>query len=166
MDEIAGELGISKKTLYKYFGSKNQLISEIVDRIVEVEKRTFLAEIEKGSTWQKKLGAMLTLYTPDDFPFKLLDELYRYFPGEKEKIQELGEFRRAIILPLLQQGQKCGEIRTDLNPAIIWLVIHNIFLTPADPEILETQDITVKQLLEQMKNLFFYGILEIPGGRI
>lgn len=166
MDLISSELGISKKTVYKYFKSKNQLISEIVNRIVEVEKSTFLAEVEKGSTWQEKLGAMLTLYTPDDFPFKLVDELYRYFPGEKKKIQELGEFRRGIILPLLQQGQNCGEIRADLNLAIIWLVIHNIFLTPADTKILETQDITVKQLLEQMKKLFFYGILKTPGGKV
>ncbi len=166
MDEIAGELGISKKTVYKYFESKNQLISEIINRIVELEKRTFREEVEKGSTWQEKLGAMLTLHTPDDFPFKLLDELYRYFPAEKKKIQELGEFRREIILPLLEQGQNCGEIRADLNLAIIWLVIHNIFLTPADPEILESQNITVKQLLEQMKKLFYYGILEKQGGKV
>lgn len=159
MDDVSSELGMSKKTIYKYFESKNQLISEIVDRIVDVEKRTFSEEVEERSTWLEKLEVMLTMYTPDDIPMKLVDELYRYYPEEKVKIEELAEFRQGILFPLIEQGQKLGEIRADLNPAIIILVIHNIFMTPADQKILDNQDITVKQLLEQMKKLFFHGIL-------
>lgn len=166
MDEVSRELGISKKTVYKYFESKNQLISEMVDRIVEVEKRTFCEEVEKCSTWLEKLEAMLTLYTPDDIPFNLVDELYRYFPEEKKKIEEIAEFRQGIMLPLIKQGQEHGDIRSDLNPAIIILVIHNIFMTPANQKMLDTQDITVKQLLEQLKKLFFHGILETSGGKV
>lgn len=165
MDDISSELGISKKTLYKYFESKNQLISENVSRIVELEKKTFLKEIEKQSDWYQKLDIMLTMYTPDDIPFKLVDELYRYFPNEKKKIEELAEFRQSLIFPLIEQGIKSGEIRADLNPAIIALVIHNIFMNPTDQNLLKTQDISVKQLLEQMKKLFFHGILETSGGR-
>jgi AcrR family transcriptional regulator len=164
MDDISSELGISKKTLYKYFDSKNQLISANVDRLVELEKRTFIEEVEKRSSWFEKLDVMLTLYIPEDIPFKLVDELYRYFPEEKEKIEELAEFRQSLVLPLIEQGQKRGEIRADLNPAIITLVIHNIFMSPTDEKVLKKQDITVKQLLEQMKKLFFYGILETLGG--
>lgn len=165
MDEISRELGISKKTVYKYFESKNQLISSIVDRIVEVEKRTFREEVEMRSTWFEKLEAMLTMFTPDDIPFHLIEELYRYFPEEKKKIEELAEFREGILRPLIEQGQELGEIRSDLNPAIIILVIHNIFLTPTNQQALDTHDITVKQLLEQLKELFFHGILKMSGGK-
>lgn len=165
MDDLASELGMSKKTLYKYFASKNQLLSEIVDRIVEAEKRLFLEEVEKKTHWMDKLEVALNVYISGDIPYRLVDELYRYFPKEKEKIEELSEFRRAIILPVIEQGRKCGEIRADLNPAIIISVIHTMFMTPADQKILETHDITVKQLLEQLKRLFFYGILE-PENRL
>ncbi|MCO1603394.1 TetR/AcrR family transcriptional regulator [Desulfosporosinus nitroreducens] len=37
LDDITGELSMSKKTLYKYFASKNELISEIVQRAAEIE---------------------------------------------------------------------------------------------------------------------------------
>lgn len=159
MDDVASELGISKKTIYKTFDSKNQLISDLVDRIVEVEKRTFIEEISKHSTWLEKFEAMLTMYTPEDIPFRLVDELYRYYPAEKEKIEKLAELRQEVLFPLIEEGQKMGRIRLDLNPAIIVAMIHNLFMTPADPKMLESQDITIKQLLEQMKKLFFYGIL-------
>ena len=148
MDDVAGELGISKKTIYKSFASKNQLISRLVDNIVEVEKKTFMEAISGYSTWLGKFEAMLTMYTPEDIPFRLVDELYRYY-----------EFRQEIFYPLIQEGQAMGKIRLDLNPAIIVSMIHNLFMMPADPKMLESQDITIKQLLEQMKNLVFYGIL-------
>jgi AcrR family transcriptional regulator len=166
MDDVSGELGISKKTVYKYFESKNQLISEIVDSLVEIEKQTFLEEVKKRSHWLEKLEVMLTVFTPDDIPYKLIDELYRYFPREKEKIEELVEFRQSIILPLIVQGQGNVDICPDLDPAIIFLVLYKIFMTPTDPKVLEANDITIKQLLDQMKKLFFHGILETAGGKI
>ncbi|MGE4273534.1 MAG: TetR/AcrR family transcriptional regulator [Desulfitobacterium sp.] len=160
MDDVASDLGISKKTIYKVFQSKNQLISELVDNIVEMEKRTFCEAIAEQATWLEKFEAMLTMYTPEDIPFRLVDELYRNYPQEKEKIEKLAEFRQAILYPLIEEGQKEGKIRADLNPVIIVAMIHNLFMTPADSKMLESQDITIKQLLEQMKNLFFHGILK------
>lgn len=160
MDDLATDLGMSKKTLYKSFPSKNQLISEIVDRIVENEKRIFEEEVSKRDTWFEKLEMMLTIYTLEDIPYRLVDELYRYFPKEKEKIEDLADFRQAMILPLLVQGQKDGDIRPDLDPEIISLVLHKLFVDLTDPKILDRHEHTVKQLLEQMKRLFFYGILE------
>ena len=33
MDEIASNLGMSKKTLYKYFSSKEELVKEIISKM-------------------------------------------------------------------------------------------------------------------------------------
>ena len=160
MDDVAGELGISKKTIYKFFTSKNQLISELVDRIVEVEKAAFIEEMSKHDNWLDKFETMLTMYTPEDLPMRLVNELYRYYPEEKEKIEELAEFRQEILFPLIEEGQRLGRIREDLNPVIIVMMINDLFTAPADSKKLEGQDITIKQLLEQMKKLFLYGILK------
>ena len=160
MDDVASELGISKKTIYKIFDSKNQLISELVDRIAEVEKTSFLEEISKHEDWFDKFETMLTMYTPEDIPMRLVEELYRYYPEEKEKIEKMFEFRQEILYPLIEEGQRLGKIRRDLNPVIIIMLIHDLFMTPTDSKRLKGQDITIKQLLEQMKKLFFYGILK------
>jgi len=160
MDDVASELGISKKTIYKIFDSKNQLISELVDRIAEVEKTSFLEEISKHEDWFDKFETMLTMYTPEDIPMRLVEELYRYYPEEKEKIEKMFEFRQEILYPLIEEGQRLGKIRRDLNPVIIIMLIHDLFMTPTDSKRLKGQDITIKQLLEQMKKLFFYGILQ------
>jgi len=160
LDDLAGALGISQKTVYKFFTSKNQLISELVDRIVEVEKAAFIEEMSKHDNWLDKFETMLTMYTPEDLPMRLVNELYRYYPEEKEKIEELAEFRQEILFPLIEEGQRLGRIREDLNPVIIVMMINDLFTAPADSKKLEGQDITIKQLLEQMKKLFLYGILK------
>ena len=159
MDDVASELGISKKTIYKIFASKNQLISELMDRIVEVEKASFSEEISKHNDWLDKFETVLTMYTPEVIPMRLVEELYRYYPEEKEKIEKLFEFRQETLYPLIEEGQRSGKIRKDLNPVIIVMMIHDLFMAPADSKRLKGQDITIKQLLEQMKKLFFYGIL-------
>lgn len=164
MDDIAKELGISKKTLYKYFSSKNQLIGEIVSCVVAHEKRTLDERLAFCSSWLEKLEAMLTLYTPEDIPFQWIETLYRYFPEEKKKIEELSEYRQRIMLPLIEEGQKTGMIRTDLRPEIILIVINNIFISPANQPAFGLEDITVNQILEQLKKLLFHGILEKSGG--
>jgi len=38
MDDLARELGISKKTIYKFFSDKNELVSAIISMKVEMEQ--------------------------------------------------------------------------------------------------------------------------------
>jgi AcrR family transcriptional regulator len=50
MDEIARELRISKKTIYKYFSSKEELLeSALVDLFGKIEARLMLLERQKSS---------------------------------------------------------------------------------------------------------------------
>lgn len=160
LDDITADLGISKKTLYKYITSKNELIREIIDTTVEVEKHTALKEMEKGHNWLEKLDALLSVYSYQAIPYRILDELHRYFPEERERIKEIGDFREHLAITLLEEGIQQGDIEPDVNPATITHALKKIFLTSTDPKLLEGLDMTVNQLLEQIKRLLIYGILK------
>lgn len=160
LDDITANLNISKKTLYKYFSSKNELISEIVASTVEVEKNTAVVQMEKGKDWLEKLEALLSVYSYQAIPYRILDELHRYFPEEREKIEEIGDFREHLAISLLEEGIRCGDIEPDVQPATVTHALKKIFLSPTDPKLLEGLDMTVNQLLEQMKRLLIYGILK------
>lgn len=159
LDDITSELSMSKKTLYKYFSSKNDLISEIVQRAADVEKQRVLQEIEGCSSWLEKLNAILSVYSYPALPFRVLNELQRYFPAEQETIAEIRRFREKIALSVLEEGIAKGDIRNDLDPAIMLLTFTKTVLSPMEDEFLSSQDLTINQLLEQMKKLLFYGIL-------
>lgn len=159
LDDITADLGISKKTLYKYISSKKDLIREIINSTVEVEKDTAIKEMEKGKNWLEKLDALLSVYSFQAIPYRILDELTRYFPEERERIEEIGDFRQQMAIVLLEEGIRCGDIEPDVSPLTITHTLKKVFLTPSDPKLLEGLDITVNQLLEQMKRLLLYGIL-------
>lgn len=59
VEEVAAELGISKKTVYEYFGSKRDIYAYVVDRMAEsgrVQMRTVVAELP---TWGDKVEALM-----------------------------------------------------------------------------------------------------------
>jgi len=159
LDDITGELSMSKKTLYKYFDSKNELISQIVQKAAEIEKQRVLQEIDRCSTWFEKLNAILSVYSYPAIPFRVLNELQRYFPAEQETIEEIRRFRQQMAMTVLEEGITKGEIRADLDPAIMLLTFTKTVLSPMEDQFLNANDITINQLLEQMKKLLFYGIL-------
>lgn len=160
LDDITAELSISKKTLYKYFESKNELISEIIENAAAVEKEQAAEEMGKYDNWFDKLNALLSIYSYSAVPYRILDELNRYFPQEREQIEGIGEYREHIALTLLQEGIDQGDIDPRVNPLVVTLAFKKIFLTPTDQKILDEYDITVNQLMDQMKQLLLYGILK------
>lgn len=159
LDDITDELSMSKKTLYKYFSSKNELISEIVQTVAEIEKQRMLQEIDRCTTWFEKLNAILSVYSYPAIPFRVIHELQRYFPAEQKTIEEIRRFREQMAMTVLEEGIAKGEIREDLDPAIMVLTFNKTVLSPMEDQFLNANDITINQLLEQMKKLLFYGIL-------
>lgn len=56
VDRLTGELGMSKKTLYRHFGSKDELLIEVLDRCDEMAVRDFPDENDAASPRERILG--------------------------------------------------------------------------------------------------------------
>lgn len=122
LDDIARELGLSKKTLYQYFTDKNELVTE-----------TFLYEKEHrmdcmGEIFSKKMNAIeetfaINRYVSDmmkDFNPAMEYDLKKYYPDIFEKRRD------AIIMNMyqrqldnLRRGIKEGLYRDDITPEYI-----------------------------------------------
>src|SRR4029078_5758418 len=50
MDDIAAQLGMSKKTLYQYYTDKDELVNAVFDIILSVNKNNCTECIKKGET--------------------------------------------------------------------------------------------------------------------
>jgi len=159
MDDLAASLGISKKTLYKHYRSKQELISELVDEMLDLEKELSQQEVSKYTSWHDRLSALLSVYCSNDIPFRVIDELYRYYPREREKIERMAGYRERLILALLQEGIVRKEIRQDVDPAALIFVLNKLFISPTDEKFLLEHRLTVNSLMQQLKTLFFHGIL-------
>lgn len=168
MDELAHELGISKKTLYVHFDGKDAIIEKIID-VIGRSLRTRMEAVlaDPRLTFTQKLrqvveaaGSTLAKASPT-----MLRDLQRFAPHIYQKIEDL----RQQIIPsvfgrLIRTGLTEGKVRPDLDPAFateFWLQAVRGLVQPAT---LDRTHLTPRQTLEKALNLFFAGLLS-PAGR-
>ncbi|MDX9872279.1 MAG: TetR/AcrR family transcriptional regulator [Clostridia bacterium] len=157
LDDVSAELGISKKTLYKYFSGKQQLITETIAWFLREDKQKTLQAIAQETTWAAKILAMVN--TSFTLPMKQLAELRQFYPEVWQQVDALQEFKIKLFYDLLLEGSRKGE----LNPAIDLEIVAPMLKAFMDRllqiEYLQKNDITMRQLLEQLSEVFFNGIL-------
>lgn len=122
MDDIAKELGISKKTLYRYFSDKQELVSKVIDFVLNQQQNCLadihgigLNSIDELFEMARHANQILLEHNPaTDYDLK------KYYPEEFQKIISVKrKVLYASILGNLQKGISEGIYRNEMNPEII-----------------------------------------------
>ena len=114
MDDLARELGMSKKTIYVSYDDKQELFYDMVDYLFENirEKKQEVVNDKKLSTLdkiRKILGVMPESYSEIDF--KQLYMLREKYPEVYSKVEEKLETGWEETIALIEQGIKEGVVR-------------------------------------------------------
>ena len=126
MDYIAREIGISKKTLYTWADSKDELLSEIIDYILKIANDNECENnFKKPKDFPTAIDAIL--YVMDNLahitqninPIFML-ELNKYYPHLAIKLDDF-RYRhiRKNIMQNIVRGKREGLYRSDINEEII-----------------------------------------------
>ena len=118
MDDLANKMGMSKKTLYEYFPSKNDLVEATLDYALEISCKnaeTFVqgegSVIENVYRNQKKVQEVFNINS--DRP---IWELQKYYSKTYERMEiEFVKSDARFIDKLLEKGWKEGLFREDIN---------------------------------------------------
>jgi transcriptional regulator with XRE-family HTH domain len=144
MDDVASEIGISKKTLYQFVTDKDELVGKIIDH--EIIRR----QQEICNCFKVGYNAIEELFELSLFMNKLMREenpatehdLRKYYPHHYQKIVKVrreGIFN--YILLNLKKGKKEGLYRSEIDEE----VIAKLYLSRS--EILNANDLfTVEEL--------------------
>jgi AcrR family transcriptional regulator len=165
--EIAARAGISKKTLYRHFGSKHELLRQVMHLQMEEMRLRLEAVFDEPAldfiTRTRKLLEMIN----DLFSrvgSGLIQDIYRFAP---ELWQEIDDFRRRHFFQRLEQhilrGHARGLIRADIDPdLVVRVLLHNIQHLVA-PEQLIGLSVTAQEMLGSLIKMLFTGILADPA---
>ena len=118
MDDLANSLGISKKTLYEQFSSKNELVEATLDYALEMtchQVDKFISGkgsvIENVFRNQKEVQNLFNLSSS-----KPIWELKKYFPKTYERMDiEFTKSDACFVDKLLEKGWEEGLFRKDIN---------------------------------------------------
>jgi TetR/AcrR family transcriptional regulator, cholesterol catabolism regulator len=123
MDDLAGELGISKKTLYQHFKDKEHVVEEVVQYLISIQEEGIRDALTQPNTTAIDKLMLMSLFfarfLKNSNPVLSYD-LQKYYPAIWEKVETFK--REAIfthIFENLQQGIQEELYREDLNAEII-----------------------------------------------
>jgi len=118
MDDLANSLGISKKTLYEQFASKNDLVEATLDYALEMTCHQVDKFVSgEGSVIENVFRNQREVQNLFDFnSSKPIWELKKYFPKTYERMDiEFTKSDALFIDKLLERGWEEGLFRKDIN---------------------------------------------------
>ena len=167
VDEISTDLAMSKKTFYKYFSSKEDLVQQIMQRFMgnlrtNVE-RILLSDksaVEKLSEVITMIGTNASHLTP-----AFGQDIKKHIPQLWKHIEEFRRQRISeVFARLIKQGIDEGTIRPDMNPRVFLLSVLGAIDRIMQPDVLIHESFSITDALNEILNIFFRGGLT-PKGR-
>ncbi len=122
MDDIANEMGISKKTIYQHFANKTKLVEATTDYVfhfvcegidcIRAENNNPIAELFQINTFIKQL-----LKNEKASP---QHQLQKYYPRIYKKLKDSQfEIMHQCLIGNLERGKELGFYRKEIKPEII-----------------------------------------------
>lgn len=166
MDDIAKEIGVSKKTIYSHFKNKTELVEEVtaslfcticngIDLIHEQQKNPII------ELFEIKKFVMLHLKDEKSSPQYQLQKYYpKIFAELKEK--QFG-FMQECIQENLHRGLKKGLFRETIDVGFISRIYFNGMMAIKDPSLFPLQKFSMNELMDFYLEYHLRGICTVKG---
>jgi hypothetical protein len=168
MDDIASSLKVSKKTIYKYFPSKNDLVMAVANHFTKKMEKKLLPIIESDKNAVEKLAELIALLskTAGKVGDKLFSELKNHYP---EVWKHVDSFRTEMmygnITKVYDQGKKEG-LFIDYPTPIVMNVFVNSVRSTVNPEFIINNNFSVVVAAQTTFRIIISGVLTEKGKEI
>lgn len=168
MDEIAQGLRISKKTIYKYFPSKNLLLENVINAFMNSTKKRLLKNIAAQENSIMKIKALIEVFAELSLKLnqKLLYDLQTHIPELWESVEKFrGELIKKIWEDIINQGKEEGYIVDKPNDIIITVILSSI-RSIINPTFLLHHNYSMSEAFKITFDLLIQGLLTAEGLKV
>jgi AcrR family transcriptional regulator len=168
IDEIAREYHISKKTIYKYFKSKDDLLTNVVKHFAEKNTEYIIKIMETEKNSIEKLVDVLNLIqnTMSNLSVKYINEVKTHKPKLWNYIEKYRkENLERIVHQTIEDGKKDGLFE-DVDPEIVFRVFYGAIRNVLMPEFLITTPISRNYAVKKTFDILLNGILTNEGRKL
>lgn len=163
MEKLASELGVSTKTLYTHYRSKDNVLDAAMAAhhehyhaafraVLESPDLNFLSRLRQTMHLGWEANSKMTTEAAQDFQRHVPALWHQYELRKHQSIQE--HFGR-----LLAEGQQQGFLREDLRLDIVMDILMDVMTYQLSPNALYQKNYSVQQAQETFYRLMFEGVL-------
>jgi AcrR family transcriptional regulator len=163
MDEAADSLGMSKKTLYRFFSSKEELLQEITrahQGQCEAELTAICIQpdvdpLERLKRYTNYVTAIFAKMSD-----ALLHDLRKHAPEIWHSVEEhRQDCLNKHFSALIKEGRQKGQFRKDVDEKLFILIYSNVLRSVLNPEVLSGLPQKPSQVFDTVVKVLFEGLL-------
>ncbi|HVG13133.1 MAG TPA: TetR/AcrR family transcriptional regulator [Flavisolibacter sp.] len=166
MDDIAAQVGMSKKTLYLYFTDKDELVDAVFTGIMEINKTQCSVE-QQGA--DNALHEVFLAFDRTQEMFAhmnpaVLFDMEKYHATTFSKFKEFkNNFLYGMIKANIERGIAEELYREDIDIDILTRYRINSIMLAFNPEVFPTNRTQLVRIEQQLVEHFLYGLSTSKG---
>lgn len=169
MDEIATQLGVSKKTIYQFFADKDELVDGIIsDMLLYNQQRCNKdRKLANDAVHEVFLAMEMVQDMFSNMNPIILYDLERNHPATFQKfLQHKHKFLFQVIRENIERGKHEGLYREDCNTDVIAKIRLETMMLPFDQQIFPKSKYNLVDLEQQLIEYFLFGIATLKGYKL
>ncbi len=165
VESLAKDLAMSKKTIYKFFPTKEILIQTIFQYITTVIAKKFqkIHKLEINPLDKFDTAINEIVKTLNRVSIAKISELKVRYPQVWREIEAFRLARRDDFLTIFKEAQRQGYVRDEIDLELTSLIFMQIINDVFQPEFFIQHQIGLKETLLAYKNIFLRGIITEKG---
>jgi len=166
MDEIARNLGISKKTIYQYYSNKAEMVNAVAISYFEEERRIFDQISKEAEDAIDEILRILhwSLSAFDNMSPNLVLEIEKYYPEAWEHFEQFQqEYLLAKIRQNLEWGIREGLFRQELDVNLVSRIRLVQIINYIKPFHFSSEGYLQSDIQKASVDLYLHSILSLEG---
>ena len=168
MDDVASELRMSKKTIYKFFPSKEELIMAIAKHFMNRLKSKIIPALNSNKNAIEKLGELIQILAgvSERISTKRMEEMKRHFPSLWSEIDNFRtEMMFGNITRVIEQGKAEG-LFIDYPTSIIMNMLVISVRTIVNPDFILNNNFSIIEAARFAFKIIIGGIVTEKGRKV
>lgn len=169
MDDIAANLGMSKKTIYLYFKDKDELVDEIVDDIIVNNRYECNADRDRAENAiheiflvMDMMAEMFAVMNPG-----ILFDMQKYQPATFKKfLKHKNEYLYNVCRENLERGIQEELYRPELAVDILCRYRVETMFIPFNPDFQQSLKYNLAKIEEEIIIHFLFGLVSLKGYKL
>jgi TetR/AcrR family transcriptional regulator, cholesterol catabolism regulator len=170
LDELANEIGISKKTIYQHFEDKTAIVQHVFLAELEADKCTVGEIVTDGAKNVIEQFFTISKYFQQEMegvnPIVIYD-LRKFYPSVWSLFTEhKNGFVRKCISEMLEKGKTQGYVREDINSNLTAIIYGELIEIALANNITDDKKFKASYVHANIIELFLYGVCTLKGHKL
>lgn len=166
MDDIARELGMSKKTIYQYYADKDELVNAVLDFILNKMKKDCDEYCVKAKDAIHELFLIMELMVVQFRNLNpiILHDLEKNHSGAYKKfLNYKHEYLYTVVTENMKRGIREGLFREDLNVDVISRFRLESMMMPFNTQIFPSPRYNFVEVVQIIMEHYMFGVASAKG---